>query len=135
MDLLATNNSKVKAKTIISSVALSGLLAIGIMSTSSVYSADFGHDSTAVERGQEVAFTRKLGNCLACHVIPGGVSGGNIAPPLLSMKQRFPDKAKLRAQIWDPRVANRDTSMLPFGAHKILTERQIDDVVAYLYSL
>ncbi len=100
-----------------------------------VISASLGHDATAAERGQEIAFTRKLGNCLACHVIPGGVSGGNIAPPLMAMKGRFPDKAKLRDQIWDPRVANPDTSMLPFGAHKILTEKQINDLVEYLYTL
>jgi sulfur-oxidizing protein SoxX len=110
-------------------------LVASISFSSTAISAGFGHQPTQAERGQEIAFTRKLGNCLACHQIPGGVSGGTIAPPLLGMKTRFPDKAKLRAQIWDPRVANPDTSMLPFGAHAILTETQIDDVVEYLYTL
>lgn len=135
MDLLENNNSKVRTSRLISGLVFSGALMVGLLSSTTVFSASLGHDATAEERGQEVAFTRKLGNCLACHTIPGGVSGGNIAPPLMAIKARFPDKAKLRSQIWDARVANPDTSMLPFGANKILTERQIDDVVAYLYSL
>ncbi len=110
-----------------------GAIALGVMTTASA--AKLGLEASAAQRGQEVAFTRKLGNCLACHHIPGGVSAGNIAPPLVGMKKRFPDKAALRAQIWDPRVKNPDTSMLPFGAHGILTEQQIDDLVEYLYTL
>ena len=51
---------------------------------------------------EEVTFGRKAGNCLACHMIPGGNLPGNIGPPLLAMKARFPNKADLRAQIWDP---------------------------------
>jgi len=47
--------------------------------------------------GEEVTFGRKLGNCLACHMIPGGNLPGNVGPPLLAMKARFPDKAVLRA--------------------------------------
>ncbi|MFK5986724.1 MAG: sulfur oxidation c-type cytochrome SoxX [Pseudomonadota bacterium] len=115
-------------------IIATGFIAAITISGSAI-SASLGHEATSVERGQEIAFTRKLGNCLACHEIPGGVSGGNIAPPLIAMKSRFPDKTKLRSQIWDPRVNNPDTSMLPFGAHKILNERQIDDLVEYLYTL
>ncbi len=47
---------------------------------------------------EEVTFGRKAGNCLACHMIPGGNLPGNIGPPLLAMKARFPNKADLRAQ-------------------------------------
>ncbi|MFK5893013.1 MAG: sulfur oxidation c-type cytochrome SoxX [Pseudomonadota bacterium] len=117
------------------SVFLSTIIVFLLSFSTSVMSAGLGHQASAIERGQEVAFTRRLGNCLACHVIPGGVSGGNIAPPLMAMKARFPNKEKLRDQIWDPRVNNPDTSMLPFGAHAILTELQIDDLVEYLYTL
>jgi phosphatidylserine/phosphatidylglycerophosphate/cardiolipin synthase-like enzyme len=51
--------------------------------------------------GQEIAFNNKKGNCLACHAMPGtkGEMPGSIAPPLIAMKLRFPDRAKLRAQI------------------------------------
>ncbi len=91
--------------------------------------------ASAIEEGKEIAFDRKLGNCLACHSIKGGESPGNIAPPLLIMKDRFPDKAKLRAQIWDPTENNPLSMMPPFGRHKILSEEQIDKLTEYLYSL
>jgi sulfur-oxidizing protein SoxX len=83
---------------------------------------------------EEVTFDRKEGNCLACHMIPGGNLPGTIGPPLLAMKARFPDKAVLRAQIWDAAVKNPNTIMPPFGKHGILTESQIDQVVNYIYS-
>lgn len=88
-----------------------------------------------VTDGREVAFDRKLGNCLACHAIPNdpkATSPGDIGPPLVSMKQRFPDRAKLRAQIWDATVANPKTGMPPFGKNKILTEAEIDLVTDYV---
>jgi sulfur-oxidizing protein SoxX len=87
----------------------------------------------AVQGGCVVIDPRK-GNCHTCHVIPG-VSSGNVAPPLVSIAQRFPDKAKLRAQVWDPRVANPKTVMPPFGAYGILSEDEIDKVVAFLLTL
>lgn len=83
---------------------------------------------------EEVTFGRKLGNCLACHMIPGGNLPGNIGPPLLAMKARFPDKAVLRAQIWDPTVLNPNSIMPPFGKHQALTEKQIDQITDYIYS-
>jgi sulfur-oxidizing protein SoxX len=85
--------------------------------------------------GTKVAFDRKLGNCLACHHIPGGVSPGMIGPPLIGMKARYPDKAKLRAQIWDSTVANPNSMMPPFGLHNALTDEQIDAVSEFIYSL
>jgi L-cysteine S-thiosulfotransferase len=135
MDLFKTLKSKQLPECKISSLLVAGTFAFAVIASAPAISAGFGHQASPAEKGQEIAFTRKLGNCLACHVIPGGVSGGNIAPPLMTMKKRFPDKAKLRAQIWDPRVSNPDTSMLPFGAHGILSEIQIDDLVEYLYTL
>jgi sulfur-oxidizing protein SoxX len=49
------------------------------------------------------------------------------------MRARFPDRAELRAQIWDPTVRNPYTVMPPFGKHGVLTERQIDLVLDYIY--
>jgi sulfur-oxidizing protein SoxX len=92
-------------------------------------------DESATAKGKEVAFDRKLGNCLACHVMDDGELPGNIGPPLISMKLRFPDKSKLRAQIWDSTVNNPNTIMPPFGRFKLLTEEQIDQVVEYVYTL
>ena len=57
--------------------------------------------ASAIEEGRKVAFDRRLGNCMSCHVMAGATLEGNTGPPLIAMKARFPDKAKLRARIWD----------------------------------
>jgi len=87
------------------------------------------------DEGKKLAFNKKKGNCLACHLIAGGDMAGNIAPPLVAMKARFPDKAVLRAQIADARVKNPNTIMPPFEAHGILTSDEIDKVVEFIHSL
>jgi sulfur-oxidizing protein SoxX len=92
-------------------------------------------DAQVIADGKKIAFDRKLGNCLACHGIEGGDLPGNIGPALVAMKARFPDKAALRSQIWDPTTKNVNSMMPPFGRHEILTEAQIDKVVEYIYSL
>lgn len=90
---------------------------------------------SAVEEGKTIAFNNRKGNCLSCHAIEGGELPGNIGPPLVAMQARFPDKAKLRAQIWDATTANPDSMMPPFGRHKVLTEDEIDKVLEYVYTL
>ena len=88
--------------------------------------------------GRSIAFDNKKGNCLSCHAIPNdpkAESPGNLAPPFIVMKDRFPSRDKLRAQIWDATQANPRTAMPPFGKHKILTEQEIDQVVEYIQSL
>lgn len=85
--------------------------------------------------GKELAFDRALGNCLACHMIEGGDLPGNIGPPLVGMKARYPDKEKLRAQIYDPRTSNPDTIMMPFGPMGILTDQEIDKIADFIHSL
>lgn len=92
-------------------------------------------DDSAIAEGKKIAFDRVKGNCLACHMIEGGELPGNIAPPLVAMKARFPDKAKLRTQIWDATKANPNTIMPPFGRHEILTESELDKVVEFIHSL
>ena len=89
---------------------------------------------SAMEQGKALAFDRKKGNCLACHMIAGGDLPGNIGPPLVAMKMRYPDKAKLRAQIYDATVANPQSSMPPFGSHGILTDKEIDLVTEFIYA-
>jgi len=85
--------------------------------------------------GKDLAMARDKGNCLACHAIADGELPGNIGPPLLYMRQRFPDKNELRAQIWDPTARNPDTVMPPFGRHRILTDEEIDLIVDYIQTL
>lgn len=94
---------------------------------------------SATVKGGCVMTDRKKGNCMACHQFKGlektRLQAGNIAPPLVAMKQRFPDKAKLRAQVWDATKINPNSSMPPFGRHKILSGDEIDNIVEFLYTL
>jgi len=108
---------------------------LGAMALTSFPATAADGASSTIEKGKAVSYDRKKGNCLACHAMDDGTLPGNIAPPLIAMKARFPDKAKLRAQIWDATVANPNTIMIPFGRHKALTEEEIDQIVAYIYTL
>lgn len=85
-------------------------------------------------QGGCLAIDRRKGNCNACHLI-SGVASGDIAPPLVFVAQRFPDRSALRAQIEDARRFNRNTVMPPFGVHHILTPDEIDKVVEFLLGL
>ncbi|MBL4711970.1 MAG: sulfur oxidation c-type cytochrome SoxX [Gammaproteobacteria bacterium] len=85
--------------------------------------------------GKEIAFNRKKGNCLACHQIKGGSLAGNIGPPLLAMKARFPSYDKLRAQIYDARTNNPNTIMIPFGPHAVMSDKEIDLVTKFIHTL
>jgi L-cysteine S-thiosulfotransferase len=86
--------------------------------------------------GRALAHDVYKGNCLACHQIPGdssAITSATIGPVLSHMAERFPDRAVLRAQIWDPGVRNPQTVMPPFGKHKVLSEEEIDAIVDYIY--
>ena len=120
-----------KRKRLIGLIGAMSVLA-GQLAISPIASAD-GHG--AIEKGKKLAFDRKKGNCLACHSIQGAVSPGNIAPALIAMKARFPDRAVLRAQIWDATVKNPETSMPPFGKHRALTEKEVDLITDYIWTL
>ena len=119
--------------------ALSGSIATALLTatlagaTSIVPPAALG--ASMAEQGKKIAFDRRKGNCMSCHVIAGANLHGNIGPPLLAMKQRFPDKAALRAQIWDSTVKNPQSMMPPFGKHRVLSEDEIDKVIEYLLTL
>ena len=88
-----------------------------------------------IEAGKAVANDRAKGNCVACHMIPGAPSPGTIGPALVAMKARYPDAAKLHAQIYDSTVANPESAMPPFGRNRLLTEKELNDVTAYIGSL
>ena len=89
----------------------------------------------AVEEGKAIAMDRKRGNCMSCHMMGDAKLPGNIGPPLVAMKARYPDKAKLRAQIWDSTERNPQSLMPPFGKHGILSDGDIDKIVEYLLTL
>jgi len=85
--------------------------------------------------GKKIAFDRTKGNCLACHVMDDGDMAGNIGPPLIVMKARFPDRDALKAQIWDATTKNPISIMPPFGKHQILSDIEIEKLLDYLYTL
>jgi len=92
-------------------------------------------DMESISSGKGVVFNSKTGNCLACHMIDDGESAGDIGPPLIAMKTRFPDREKLRDQINNPTTNNPNTRMPPFGKYRILSSKDIDAIVDYLYTL
>lgn len=92
-------------------------------------------DPAMVAEGKKIAFDRRKGNCLACHMIEGGSLPGNIGPPLVAMKARFPEVAQIRAQINDARANNPNTIMPPFGPHGILSQDEIDKIAEFIHSL
>jgi L-cysteine S-thiosulfotransferase len=86
--------------------------------------------------GRELAFAASKGNCLACHRIPSDPSAitmADIGPPLIGLRARYPERAKLAAQIRDATVANPETVMPPFGRNGVLTDAEIERIVDYLY--
>ena len=88
-----------------------------------------------IAEGKKLAFDRKKGNCLACHMIDDGELAGNSGPPLIAMKARFPDRDVLFNQIWDPTKNNPNTFMPPFGKHGAITKDEINKIIEYLYTL
>lgn len=91
--------------------------------------------------GRALFSNERKGNCIACHKTPTdtlskGVS--NIGPALEAIKQKYPtpaDRARLRDAVWDQGKSMPDTIMPPYGKHHILTETEIDAIVAYLETL
>jgi len=119
----------------IMSLAVSVMAFTGIIGFSATAVAAEKKKMSPLEQGKAIAFNKKKGNCLACHIITGGDQPGNIAPPLIAMKARFPDRAVLHAQISDPHAKNPDSMMPPFASHGILSEKEIDLVVDFVQTL
>lgn len=117
-------------------------IAIGLLSTSIalallVFSPlTMAEDKQAmIDKGRKLALSRKSGNCLACHQFKGADQAGTMGPPLVAIQYRFPDTAKLRDRIWDATRSEPTSQMPPFGKNLILTEEEIDQVVAFISTL
>jgi len=139
-----------KSSVFLTAVAAVTLLAGGLVA-GPAFAAGPGHGGEAPSKkacdeatdpvaiGLCLATNRKKGNCHACHAFKGTegtrLQHGDIAPPLVAMKQRFPDKAKLKAQIYDPQVANPNTVMPPYGKHHIVSDKELDYIVDWAYTL
>lgn len=88
-----------------------------------------------IKQGQAIAYDRSAGNCLSCHLVLGAELPGNIGPPLIQMKARYPDRATLISQISDAAKRNPNTVMPPYGRHNILTNKEIELVVDFVHSI
>jgi len=118
------------AKLILAASAVAVIL--GSLTLAPVTSA---HAEDMVALGKKIAENRKKGNCFTCHDYKGANLPGNIGPPLVAMKARFPDKQKLYDQIYDATKANPNTIMPPFGKNEILTKKEIEAITDWVYTL
>ena len=100
-----------------------------------------------VGRGREVFVSRDQGHCVICHSAPGVREAGNVGPPLAGVGSRL-TAAEIRVRVEDITRVNTDAAMPAFHKREglqrvapayanrsILTQSQVDDVVAYLASL
>ncbi|QJR12255.1 hypothetical protein DSM104443_03340 [Usitatibacter rugosus] len=99
------------------------------------------------ERGRKVFIEREQGHCTRCHAVPGAPEAGNLGPPLHGVGARL-TPAEIRVRVADITQVNPDAAMPAFrkveGLHRVapayankmlLSESQLDDVVAYLATL
>jgi L-cysteine S-thiosulfotransferase len=75
-----------------------------------------------------------LSHCQQCHEIKGIPDFGNVGPSLVDLKSRFPDRKEVAAIIFDETKRNPQTVMPPFGRNLILTGKEMQEIVDYLYT-
>ncbi len=103
-----------------------------------LFNAAAGHAQTIANEGRALFIDARRGNCTACHQLPNDPavkSVSTLGPVLAGLKARFPERARLRAAIWDQGANKPGTSMPPYGKHRILNEAEIDKLVSYLEAL
>jgi sulfur-oxidizing protein SoxX len=89
------------------------------------------------DSGRQLALDKNRGNCADCHQFPNDPrveTRATVGPPLSGIKARFTSRIALTNLVKDPMALNPDTIMPPYGRHRILTEREIDAIVDYLYT-
>ena len=91
--------------------------------------------ATPAAMGEKVAFDRAKGNCLACHTMRGSDVPSNVGPALSDIKKRYPDRKDLFAILNDEEARNPLTVMPSFGRDLILSKTEIEQVIAFLYTL
>ena len=116
-------------------------LVIGILDSLFVFMFAFNNiaqTESSVDRGRQIAHDHFKGNCLACHQMPkdkSAKSKANIAPALIDIKIKYPEKESLFDRIYDPSSINPNTIMPPYGKNSILSTQEISDLIDYLYTL
>ena len=103
----------------------------------------------SAERGAAIVADRRVGLCLLCHAapLPDPQFHGTLGPPLHGVGARL-DREQLRLRLLDPKRFNPDTLMPAYGKapglqrvapafanQPVLSDEQIDDVIAYLETL
>jgi L-cysteine S-thiosulfotransferase len=109
----------------------------------------FAQDDMSSQRGRAIVANRQVGLCLLCHSapIPEERFQGNLAPNLALLVQGKTSQ-QLKNMIENPAIDHPGTIMPSYGktdhlqrlpqhlrGKVILSNEQIDDVVAYLMSL
>ena len=89
------------------------------------------------DAGRQLVLDAHKGNCVDCHQFPNDPrveTRATVGPALSGIKARFISRIALTTLVMDPMGANPNTIMPPYGRHRILTEREIDAIVDYLYT-
>jgi L-cysteine S-thiosulfotransferase len=97
------------------------------------------------EQGFRIITTGTLGNCVACHALPGQRDVPSTFGPSLDKVGTRYDASAMRQWVSDARKIKPDTMMPPFGttqgtnasvrAQSMLSDEQIEHVVAALLTL
>jgi len=102
-------------------------------------------------KGKKTFASRKLGNCLACHInndMADQPFHGEVGPPLDGVAERY-EEAELRAIMINSKSVLGDETIMPsfyrlkngartlekFQGKTILNAEQVEDIVAYLITL
>jgi L-cysteine S-thiosulfotransferase len=118
-----------------------------LLGSGSAWGADTGQSSE--DRGRRIVADRQLGLCLLCHTapIPEERFQGNLGPSLTGVGARY-TAVELRRRVAQAREINPQSIMPSYGqslnlqrvtaaqqGRPLLSDTQIDDVVAYLLTL
>ena len=112
---------------------------LGFVATSAYATFVFAQNTPT--HGRALFINERKGNCTACHKTPTDASlkgVSTIGPVLEAIKQKYPtpaDRTRLRDSVWNQSKTIPDTIMPPYGKHHILSETEIDAIVAYLETL
>lgn len=89
-----------------------------------------------VANGKKLLADRKLGgSCLACHLVPDEHLMGNVGIDLTQIGSWENDEERMFNYIYDSRIYNPNSVMPPWGAHGLISNEEIKDIVAYLKTL
>lgn len=107
-----------------------------------VYLGDWQRGHTVASSGRGLQYSddptqANGGNCYACHQLdPEEMAYGTLGPSLTGYGARGQSKAMLEytwTKLWNTHAYNVCSHMPRFGAAGILTEQQLQDVMAFLF--